>query len=380
MKKIGIFTINDYTNYGNRLQNYAVQEVLESLGTKTVTIVNTTKTNKVTIEYSNRMQRLMKLLVNRDFQQFKKKYYLRVYGSRIREAQENKIINFKSFTDQHIKETDYSINIDNIPEDLNNNYDYFVTGSDQVWNPSFRHFSEIDFLTFAPQNKRIAYSPSFGISSIPEEYKEDFKRWINEMSFLSVREDAGARIIKELTGRESTVLLDPTMMLDKDKWFDISKKDKFKPNVPYLCTYFLGETFEAHKASVYKIAKSNNLEVVNLGSVYDLKRYSIDPSEFLDYIASSELFLTDSFHGAIFSIIFEKPFIVFDRLGKLPSMNSRIDTLLTKFSLINRKWESVKQSQDYFGADFSHTGPIFEYERSKAYSYLKNALNIEDAN
>lgn len=380
MKKIGILTINDYTNYGNRLQNYAVQEVLKSLGTDPVTIVNSTRVNRTTTKIDSRLQRLLKLFLKREFKNFKKKYYLRINGNQIREAQATKVNNFKSFSNQYINETDSSISIDNIPKDLNDSFDYFITGSDQVWNPSFRHFSEIDFLTFAPQNKRIAYSPSFGISSVPEEYKEDFKRWINEMSFLSVREDAGVRIIKELTGRESTVLLDPTMMLDKDKWFEISKKDKFKPDVPYLCTYFLGETFEAHKASVYKIAKSNNLEVVNLGSVYDLNRYSIDPSEFLDYIASSELFLTDSFHGAIFSIIFEKPFIVFDRLGKLPSMNSRIDTLLTKFNLIDRKWGSVKQSQDYFGADFSHTGPIFEYERLKAYNYLRSALDIEEAN
>lgn len=379
MRNVGIFTINDYTNYGNRLQNYAVQEVLESLGTKTITIVNTTKTNKVTIEYSNKIQRLVKLLVNRDFQQFKKKYYLRVYGSRIREAQKNKIINFKSFTDQHIKETDYSVSIDNIPEDLNNNYDYFVTGSDQVWNPSFRHFSEIDFLTFAPSEKRIAYSPSFGVSSIPAEHKENFKKWIDGMNFLSVREDAGAEIIKELTDRESTVLVDPTMMLNKEHWLNISKENIYKPEGQYLCTYFLGETFELHKKTIYKIAELKNLEVVNLGSLYDLDRYSVDPSEFLDYIACSALFMTDSFHGAIFSIIFEKPFIVFDRVGKLPSMNSRIDTLLTKFNLIDRKWEAVKQSQDYFGADFSHTGPIFEYERSKAFNYLKNALNIEDS-
>lgn len=244
---------------------------------------------------------------------------------------------------------------------------------------SFRHFSEIDFLTFAPSEKRIAYSPSFGVSSIPAEHKENFKKWIDGMNFLSVREDTGAEIIKELTDRESTVLIDPTMMLNKEHWLNISKENIYKPEGQYLCTYFLGETFELHKKTIYKIAELKNLEVVNLGSLYDLDRYSVDPSEFLDYIACSALFMTDSFHGAIFSIIFEKPFIVFDRVGKLPSMNSRIDTLLTKFNLIDRKWESVKQSQDYFGVDFSHTGPIFEYERSKAFNYLKNALNIEDA-
>ena len=109
-----------------------------------------------------------------------------------------------------------------------------------------------------------------------------------------------------------------------------------------------------------------------------MKRYSEGPSEFLDYIASCELFLTDSFHGAIFSILFNKPFVVFDRIGNMPSMSSRIETLLSKFKLEHRKWERVMETGNYFEVDFSHVKPILEKERKKAYEYLKNALKIKD--
>lgn len=380
MKNVGILTINDYTNYGNRLQNYAVQEVLKSIGTDPITIVNETKRDCINTKNNSQLIRIFNILMNNNLIALKRKFYFKAHNTSINEAQVEKIKKFKIFTSNNIKESNFSVICDNIPECLKDKYDYFITGSDQVWNPNFRHFSDIDFLTFAPKHKRVAYSPSFGISSIPDSYIEDFKSWIDGMGFLSVREDRGREIIKELTGRESTVLVDPTMMLDKKTWVNIARTDISKPKKAYLCTYFLGETFEEHKKSVYKIAKQNNLEVVNLGSVYDLKRYSIGPSEFLDYIASSELFMTDSFHGAIFSIIFEKPFVVFDRVGTLPSMNSRIDTLLSKFNFMDRKWESTKLSQNYFDVDFSHTGSIFEYERFRAYSYLKNALDLEDEN
>lgn len=375
--KVAILTINDYTNYGNRLQNYAVQEVLKNLGVETLTIINTTRHNNFN-ENKNMFSKYITKINTIGINGIVRKIIFRIKGIDEKKLKSSKEINFREFSKLYISESELKINEGNIPTDIGRYFDYFITGSDQVWNPNFIRFSEVDFLTFVPKEKRIAYAPSFGVSSIPVVYKEDFKKWIDGMNSLSVREYAGAKLIKDLTGRTAEVLVDPTMMISRDNWLNISKVSSLKPKNAYLCTYFLGETYEAHKNSVLKIAKSKNLEVVNLGSLYDSDRYSIDPSEFLDYIASSELFMTDSFHGTIFSIIFEKPFIVYDRVSKLQSMNSRIDTLLTKFNMMERKWESVKQSQDYFGADFSQTGPIFEYERSKAYKYLIGALDLED--
>ena len=375
LKKIGLVTIVDYKNYGNRLQNYAGQQVLKSLGYDVITIVNKPLKNK-----ASRKRNILKLLRGKSIDDIVRKA-LRVMDRKKRKsAFENKVERFKQFSNTYIQESNFIISADSVPNNFENEFDYFVVGSDQVWNPNYRKGSPIDFLTFVPQEKRVAYAPSFGVATIPSEHTENYRKWLSEFKSLSVREDAGADIISDLTNREAVVLVDPTIMLTKKEWLDIAKAHILKPENPYLLTYFLGEIPKEVKALISMLSKKNNLEVVNLGSYEQIERYAVDPSEFIDYINSADIFLTDSFHGAVFSIILEKQFIVFNRVSKVPSMNSRIDTLLTKFSLIDRKWESVKLTQDYFGADFSHTVPIFEYERTKAYNYLKSALDIEDAN
>jgi hypothetical protein len=258
-----------------------------------------------------------------------------------------------------------------------NNYDFFITGSDQVWNPFYNGFSSIYFLEFAPKEKRIAYAPSFGIPKIPAVYKEKYKKWIMEIPYLSVREESGAKIIKELTGRDVPVLVDPTLMLTREKWLSIAKEDPYKPDKPYLLTYFLGEIPKGTRKRIKKIARDYNLEIVRLADTRDKKRYIAGPGEFIDYINSADLVCTDSFHGSVFSILMETPFIVFDRVGT--SMYSRIETLLNKFNLHSRQANYIKDDE-IFNIDFSHIPPILDEERKKALNYLKEALNVKDNN
>lgn len=260
---------------------------------------------------------------------------------------------------------------------FSNRYDFFVTGSDQVWNPNFRKGSPIDFLTFAPSENRIAYAPSFGISEVPQEYVENYRLWLSEMAHLSVREEDGARIIKDLTGRVAPVLIDPTIMLTKEKWLSISEVPSNKSMKPYLLTYFLGEVSKGRTKMLKDIAKKNDLEIINLAQIKDKVAYLSGPSEFIDYIKSASIFCTDSFHGAVFSILLDTPFMVFKREGKSPSMNSRIDTLLKTFKLESRLAEKVKTNDQIFDVDYSHTVPILEGERKKALNYLKNALEVK---
>jgi hypothetical protein len=111
-----------------------------------------------------------------------------------------------------------------------------------------------------------------------------------------------------------------------------------------------------------------------LGCIKDKDRYHADPGEFIDYVNSCSIFLTDSFHGAVFSILLEKPFIVFDRIGTSPQMGSRIDTLLNTFDLRTRKWELMPDGSDVFDVDYSHVMPILEAEREKALNYLKDSF------
>ena len=379
MKKIAILTINDYNNYGNRLQNYATQEVLSSLGFSVETVVNNTKyTEKRNdeVEKVGILHNLKGLGIKKIYMKINFGIWKYIFKNKIEQDKNKRVQAFKNFTKLNILETDYSISDNNIPKDMSNRFNYFVTGSDQVWNPIYRNGSSIDFLTFASPNKRIAYSPSFGISEIPYEYVEKYKTYLSEMSRLSVREEVGAQIIKKLTGRESSVLIDPTLMLTKEKWMSISSKASNKPTKQYLLTYFLGVISEDNKRRIIRIAKKNKLKIVNLVDIKDLETYKSSPSQFIDYINSASVLCTDSFHGVIFSVLMETPFIVFDRKGYELSMNSRIDTLLSTLKLESRILKNVNTNELVFKADYSHIAPILKAERKKTIDYLKSALHV----
>ena len=373
-KKIGIVTINDYNNYGNRLQNYAVQEVIKSLGFYVETIIKETSitSNDSSRPVVSKFKKMLKLSYQERYLLIKTKINMIINKKR----RIQRIKSFKDFSSRNIKEIPFSISLKNIPHDLASGYDYFIVGSDQVWNPIFGSGTSIDFLTFVPKKKRIAYAPSFGISYVPDEHVNDYKLWLSEMEYLSVREEAGAIIIKELTDRDAKVLIDPTLMINKEKWLSIAKGDSEKPNERFLLTYFLGNIPKAILKKIKRIALENNLDIINLADIKDKKRYVVDPSGFIDYINSAEILFTNSFHGAVFSIILEKPFIVLDRDG----INSRIDTLLSKFKMEDRRWINIINEKDVFNIDFSHVSSIIETERTQALDYLKNALGIKEAN
>ena len=372
MKKIGIVTIIDYTNYGNRLQNYAVQEVLKSLGCKVETLVyETIKENKNESRIASFIEKLRrntpkKIIISIE-ERIKKRMLMKLL--------ESKRLKFKQFTKKHILETRFLIS-DELENEVVNQFNYFVVGSDQVWNPFFRKGSPIDFLTFAQKNKRIAYAPSFAVSSIPSEYINVYSSWISDMAYLSVREDSGAKIIKQLTGRDAIVLVDPTLMLSREKWLSIATSAVNKPKQRYLLTYFIGNLSNARRKKIKSIAIKNDLEIVNLCSLKDKERYITDPGEFIDYINSASIFLTDSFHGTIFSILLEKPFVIFDREEKIQSMNSRIDTLLSKFKLESRKEDNIDLKGSIFEMDYLHIPLILEAERKKTIDYLNIALDL----
>jgi hypothetical protein len=378
VRKIGIITINDYNNYGNRLQNYATQEVIKSIGFEVETIVNSPYVKKRVIERlktadKKTYSRLIKIALNK----VRKKVYITKVEQNFEKLTKARNDVFREFTKINITETSFSISPDNVPPELEGKYHRLVVGSDQVWNPFFRVESPLDFLTFAPREKRVSYSASFGISELPDEYVENYRKWLSELANISVREEAGAMIVKSLTGREATVLVDPTLMLNKEQWIAVSKRANNKTNNAYLLTYFLGSLPESKVDWIKDVAKSRGLEIVNMADISDEKHYCTGPGEFIDYIDGCSIFCTDSFHGAVFSILFEKPFIVFDRESKTLSMNSRMDTLLSKFQLECRKWENISNTKKYFEIEYSHIPKILKDERNKALNFLINAFGNE---
>ncbi len=365
MKKVGIMTIVNYDNYGNKLQNYATQEIIKKMGYEAETLVNEGKYKK--------LGNLLKLHGIRFFDRYPRIKMKEVFQE---ELYKKKVARFKEFTKEYINETSFEISIDNIEELDHNDYYKFVVGSDQIWNPNFRSGGNPnDFLCYAPKTKRIAFSPSIGVSKLSEAQEKKYSKWLNEMEFLSCREQEGAQLITKLTGRNVEVLVDPTMVIESDQWIKFSKKQRNKTKNKYLLTYFLGPLSEEYRNKLEKIAKEKGLEIVNLYDRKNTEVYIANPCEWVDYVKDAELFCTDSFHGVVFSILMKTPFIVFNRGGKVASMSSRIDTILSKFRFEERRAEKIFVSNKIFDIAFEHCDEILEKERKKSITYLKRALD-----
>ena len=369
--KVGIITLHGYHNYGNKLQNYALQESIKKLGFDVATVIISLPREKrkhivdkisklFTIDGQKKIfNRICKLI----------KYYFN------KGLEDKRIKVFKSFSNEYLLEMFYDYNNETLTY-LANKFDFFITGSDQVWNPIYKNELPIYFLTFCRPNQRLSYAPSFGQATIPKEYEDKYRAWLSEMKALSVREESGAKIIKDLTGRDAPVVVDPTLLISKEHWLSIAKKASNRPDDDYILTYFLGKVSAETKKQIKYFSKKYKMRVISLADLNDKDTYVAGPSEFIDYINSASILLTDSFHGVVFSILLEKPFIVYERLGS--SMYSRIETLLEIFNLRSREVRHIKNADDIFNIDYSHVAPILEAERNKALNYLREAFNIQE--
>ena len=361
MKKIGILTINDNNNYGNRLQNYAVQQILKKMNTTPYTIINTTSFLFENENYIIKTLKKIKRNIIRQKATFYRKKYFRQFNKNI------------VFYKKKISEK-------KIPTNLDSKFDYFVVGSDQVWNPNFNRLSSIDFASFANNKKKISFSASIGINNIPNNYKELFKTNIPNFKNLSVREEEAKKILAEYANKQKIeVLIDPTMLLRSNEWEKKSKKPKqYKKlkNKKYILNYFLGEISEKNKRTIETFARKNNCEIINILDKKD-PFYKTGPSEFLFLEKNAFLICTDSFHSSVFSILFNRPFIIFNRNDSFSSMSSRIDTLLSKFKLEDRRFNGNEITKENLKHDYTEAYKILEKERKKSEDFLKKALEIE---
>lgn len=383
MKKIGIITLHGYHNYGNKLQNYALQETIKKLGLQVDTVVILKcDEDKQGCSYFDELKALLhitfksdKLIILRRIKRILLQYYRKIWCHINRFVLEKRTNNFKLFSKDYLNEKYF--NLDNIEiERINERYDFFITGSDQVWNPSYQAHASIYFLTFADEYKRISYAPSFGKSFIPSELKELYGKYIAGIAHLSVREEAGAKIIKDITGIEVDVLIDPTLLLTKEEWLAIAKEHPSKPKDAFMLSYFLGAMNREARVFIKQLAIKHRLKNVKLYGLKDKEAFISGPSEFIDYIKSASLVITDSFHGVVFSILFCKPFIVYERNPKSASMFSRIDTLLNIFELQHRKADNI--AEDVLVIDYKNVPALLDEERNKAFEYLKNALETKN--
>ncbi len=340
--KVAIVTIYDFFNHGNRLQNFALEHTLKSLGHEVTSLLITPKKIYVFFAF------LMKIVP-----------FISVVRRMNNSRQNTKAISDYKIIDLCSKKK---------LRKLNEKFDAFILGSDQMFNPAYMAKDYVTFLQFVDENKRIAYAPSFGISELNKNDVPRFIKGLEKFSSLSVRENEGKKIISNILNTDVPVVLDPTMLVSKDIWLnEYSIKVNNKPS-EYIVTYFLTISKE-NKKMVEEIAKKLNVQVININSPLD-KYFKVNPLEFLDLLAGAKLVCTNSFHGHALSIILEKNFISFSSFAKT---QSRVKTLLSNMHLENRHYKTLKEDE-YFTTDFTHARKTIGENKEQSLIYLKDAL------
>lgn len=331
-KKVGLVTYYG-DNYGGCLQAYALQQTIKALGYDP-------KILQVSVSLkgaaSSRLASVLRLLRNPVAFLRRRKYIIaNTKNSVIRsQAFERFRSEFLSFDRSSMLCSEKMLG--------DGGYNVFVCGSDQIWNPNLYGVHPIWTMTFAPEGaKKIAYAPSLGVSSIPDEYIVGFQENLKDYTYISCREQEGASCLSKILGKKVDVVLDPTLLLSPDKWHDFARPVDIKK--PYVFCYLFGDY--DYIATVKKIVKAYyGLDIVCLPynlrelKATDLKLYDITPNQFVWLIENATCVVTDSFHATVFSIKMNTPFVSLKRTSDndKKNMNSRLYTLLKTVGLENR--------------------------------------------
>lgn len=232
-------------------------------------------------------------------------------------------------------------------QEIAEQFEAVVTCSDQLWSPAGLGTNFYN-LMFVPDNvRKISFASSFGVSQIPWYQKRATSKYLKRIEYVSCRENRGAEIVKELTGRDVPVLMDPVFAFDKEEW-NVLVPETIIYNEPYIFCYFLGANI-AYREAVKKFAKDKGMKIVFLRYLDqyveydeqfgDIAPFDVDPNKFLNILRGADYIFTDSFHGCAFSIIMQKTFVIFNRYlnNSNASKNSRIDTVCGNLGLESRR-------------------------------------------
>lgn len=318
---LAIITLVGNNNYGNRLQNFALQEILK----------NKFQANVDNLSFSDRFF-YEKPRNDKPFLlqiAFKALNFKKILSRKKQVKIKNKV--FLPFKEKNFHYVD--VREDNI-EEIVNYYDYFIIGSDQVWNPLYVDGNKSMFATFAPYNKVLSYAASFGLSVIPDRFEMFLKEGLKNVSKISVREQEGIQIVEKIVNRHAELVLDPTMLLTGKQWHNIVENTSlpFEATRPYVVIYLLGDLTQRNSRLISDFVDTHNFEkYIIMGEKALAEAIVPNPLEFVKLIENAKFVFTDSFHATVFSILMNTRFKVFSR--NEGEMNSRITTLLTNVGL-----------------------------------------------
>lgn len=340
---IGIITLYDNGNLGAALQAYALNRVLREMGNSCETIRYRRLCDGKSDEEINRENRKLLLKSHNGRREFVIKAVVSVITKRRRKQRMERI---HSFIEDYIPQSTESYSGVQQLCDVNSQYDAFICGSDNIWNR--RRFDSSYFLSFVKKGKkRYSYAAGFSASELSDQEKEKIIPLIEQLDTISVRDPIGRELLQKLSRAEIREDLDPTMLLLSREWSKIAEPEPRLVKWKYIFCYLLGNGRDGRNAAKL-LKEKTGMKIITLPHATtiqsndvgfgDIKLWDVSPQRFIWLVENASYIITDSFHGCVFSILFEKQFCVFRRFTKSDEseLNLRLDGILNKLGIIGR--------------------------------------------
>lgn len=374
--EVGVFTFwTSKDNYGQALQSYALQKFLNNQENVHAEVIRYYASK---LPFSCRVKSFVKRLLLSVFPIIDKKAY--EINKKVTER------NFEKFKKCNINYSSHILYGKLALDKFCEKYDVLIAGSDQVWSMMLDNpMNSVYYLDFGNSNQtRISYAASFGLHTYPIHLKNELKKQLSRFDFVSVREKDGVDICRDC-GIDAVHVLDPTLLLDKSVY------EKFllrKNSVPYTFMYVLNinDGNDINWAELRKGIKTRRIVGTN-GSGYTQSQIVLDGVEYenstieqwLSNIAYAESVVTTSFHGVVFSIVFEKNFVYIPLKGKYSQSNNRVVSLLSLLGLESQILNSETKMNDVFGnsIDYLKVKQKLKDLRKKSISFLMGGLQIK---
>lgn len=382
--KVALAINYDYHDYGGMLQAFATQRFLEKQEIESDAInFDNVKRDISWRKWKYFLSNIMDISIVKEKSRLIEKKIRQKTNARLKAQMAERDNAFDKFCTSHFKVSRPFASWDDMAKASQKEYDAVIVGSDQLWLPS-NVMADYYTLNWVPEKvKKIAYATSFGIGSIPQKYKETYRKYLTRIDYLSARETSGQEIISELTDRSVPLVNDPALLLDANGWDEVIK-DKPIINDKYIFCYFMGDNPE-QREFVKRLAKEKGLKIVALLHLdqfietdehyADYTPWDISPDDFVNLVKYAEYVCTDSFHGTVFSIIYSRNFFTFKRFNKKASLstNTRITSLLTRLGLMDRLVLDM-DSKKAFDIDWKKIQSGVSQFRKASSEYLLNAI------
>jgi hypothetical protein len=394
---IGTLTVHKTTNYGAVLQAYALQSVLKEWEYNSEVIDYWLDFHGTAIYGSDLIKKSGGLSSTKEkLKDFARYLITTGYFKKDGEDRKRRTIKFiQKFIPLSKQEyRDYK------ELAMANHYSCYICGSDQIWNP--QHLQRAFTLDFVPEGKKkIAYAASFGAADIPRPLLATYKKMFNEFDAISVREKEGVDIVRRVSRKNATLVLDPTLLMNPSRWDELGTGTQMKGR--YLFCYILGD-FIKLAPFLKRVSNKMGMKVVvlngdNSGSRIPLRsiklilrfytlrnlyeapefdcRFDSGPAEFIQLIRGADCVFTDSFHGMTLAIAFKKPFnVVINTTSARALMSARVKNLAKILGLENQIHDELPDMKNLlWDIDWEPVHTRLAIERAKSENFLKTALN-----